>query len=189
MTFLKAYSGNVVPRDQLHLEDGATIAVSPTGDGILRYNDTTKTFQVSIDGAPYVDIGGGGGGGVGMGGVFANANSAVFSGQQDYLIGGSKATTEGEGRAPVPAAGNFSKLYVLPDSVNTLDGDTIVTVRVNGAPTALTATVPALSSAQVSDLVNVAAVAAGDNFSIEVDTLASTVGSMRSIAVGFQYSV
>ena len=56
MTFLKAYSGNVIPRDQLHLEDGATIAVSPSGQGILRYNDTTKTFQVSVDGGPYQDL-------------------------------------------------------------------------------------------------------------------------------------
>ncbi len=188
MTFLKAYSGNVIPRDQLHLEDGATIAVSPGGEGILRYNDGTKTFQVSIDGAAYVDIGGAGGS-VGMGGIFANSNSAILSGAVDYLIGGAKAATEGEGRAPVPAAGSLSNLYVLPSTANTLDGVTVVTVRLNGIASPLTVSVPAGTIAQVSELATVIVVSAGDNFSIEVDSTASTGGSMTSLAVGLQYSV
>lgn len=63
MTFPVAFNGHVLPRDQVHLEDGAGIAVSPAGQGILRYNDSTSSFQVSISGAAYVDIATGAGAG------------------------------------------------------------------------------------------------------------------------------
>lgn len=36
--------------------DGLTAPVSASGSGRIRYNDTTKTFQVSLDGAAYVDV-------------------------------------------------------------------------------------------------------------------------------------
>ncbi len=40
--------------------NGVTAAVSPAGEGRLRYNNTTSTFQVSISGAAYVDLATGG---------------------------------------------------------------------------------------------------------------------------------
>lgn len=41
--------------------NGTTAGVSAAGTGRIRYNDTTKTFQASVDGGAYADIGGGGG--------------------------------------------------------------------------------------------------------------------------------
>lgn len=43
------------------LGDGVAWAVSAAGTGRIRYNDTSKTFQGSADGAAYADLGGGGG--------------------------------------------------------------------------------------------------------------------------------
>lgn len=40
-----------------------TATVSAAGTGKIRYNDTSKTFQASLDGAAYVDFNTGGGGG------------------------------------------------------------------------------------------------------------------------------
>lgn len=40
--------------------NGVAAAVSPAGEGRLRYNNTTSTFQVSISGAAYVDLATGG---------------------------------------------------------------------------------------------------------------------------------
>src|SRR5574338_418969 len=45
----------------LQFDDGlGTATVSAAGKGKIRYNDTTKTFQYSADGAAYVDFGSGG---------------------------------------------------------------------------------------------------------------------------------
>lgn len=191
MTFLKAYSGNVIPRDQLHLEDGVTIAVSPSGQGILRYNDTTKTFQVSIDGDPYVDLGGSGGAGVGMGGIFANlgAGTPLAAPAVDYVLGAAKSATEADGGFLIPADGNLSNLFALPFA-NSMDDVTLVTVRVASAGTPLAVSVPAGGVVLVSDTATVVPVSAGDLVSIELDSSASTLGgTIRGFAIGLQYSV
>jgi hypothetical protein len=190
MTFLKAYSGNVIPRDQLHLEDGATIAVSPTGDGILRYNDTTKTFQVSIDGAAYVDIGGGGApGGPGMGSIFANIGNTAFAAPgPKYILGADQGDTEGQGSGVVPAAGSFQNLFVQPNSNNITGAPLIVTVRVAGVATALTVSIPPSTNLLVSNTADVVAAAPGDIVSIEV-AAPGAGGSIRSLAIGVQFVV
>lgn len=47
----------------LELPDGDLVEVSPAGRARLRFNLATLAVQVSLSGAPYVDIGGGGSGG------------------------------------------------------------------------------------------------------------------------------
>src|SRR5215475_3308158 len=44
----------------LQFDNGlGTATVSAAGKGKLRYNDTTKTFQASVDGGAYANLGGG----------------------------------------------------------------------------------------------------------------------------------
>jgi hypothetical protein len=52
--------GGAVDDGALQWQDGVAAAVSAGGAGAIRYNDTTKTFQRSVDGGPYADFGGGG---------------------------------------------------------------------------------------------------------------------------------
>lgn len=61
----------------LTLPDGAGAAVGAVNTGRLRYNDTTGTLQVSLDGAAYVDLATGT---AAIGGTIANNQIAVGSG-------------------------------------------------------------------------------------------------------------
>ena len=64
MSFPTAFTGHVLPRDYRQFEDGAPAApLSLAGQGVIRYNDTTKTFQVSIDGGAYINVATGAGAG------------------------------------------------------------------------------------------------------------------------------
>lgn len=46
--------------DGLQMPDGTALGVSPVGSGRIRYNNTTKTFQASVDGGAYGSLAGGG---------------------------------------------------------------------------------------------------------------------------------
>lgn len=58
-------SGSAEGANVLYLdsENGISTAVAPANHGRIRYNNTTKTWQVSTDGGAYADISTGGGGG------------------------------------------------------------------------------------------------------------------------------
>jgi len=68
---------------------------------------------------------------------------------------------------PIPGDGTFTSLAVNPFT-NTFDGDTVVTVVVNGADTALAITIPAGSTAIQIDTSDVP-VLAGDFVALKLD--------------------
>lgn len=89
----------------------------------------------------------------------------------------------------MPIAGTLKTLYVTTLSTQDASGDLVVTVRKNGAGTALTTTISAGSAAGVfTDLSNSVTVAAGDKISIELAN-AATAASARvvSITAVFEY--
>lgn len=185
MSFDTAFHGHVLPRNYKFFEDGAATApVSNAGQGAIRYNDSTSSFQVSISGAAYVDIATGDD--VGAIGYNAGTTPVAFS-DVVYVLGSNLATTEGEAQWVAARSGTLKNLYVQA-TANTLDAGTPVTLRINGAPTTVTVTVPLGDVALHSDVANTAAVAAGDLISLEIDASGSTGGSIRGCRLGFQFA-
>ena len=174
------YNCNTV---EFEFDDGATSApLSPSGQGTIRYNDTTKTFQVSIDGSPYIDLSGTGGVAAIIGG---NSGSVVMNFGSTYYLGSAEASaTEDETESIAARDGTLSDLYVKA-AFNNLDAATDFTVRINGVSQDVKVAVPAGSTAQVSDLANSVAVDAGDRIALEADLGASGSGSIRGCAWGF----
>jgi hypothetical protein len=187
MSFPVAFGGHLLPTSSRQFTDGVAAAISNAAQCVLRYNDTAKTLQVSIDGGAYFDIIGVAG--VGYPPVVGNSGSDVISfGVTAYLIAIGFQPAEIDGQFVAPRAGNLSGLFVQA-AVNSLDGDAIVTLRINGAPTAVRVTIPPLGVALVSDTVNSAVVAAGDLISLEVDAAtAPSAGSVSNIAYGFLFT-
>lgn len=185
MSFPVAFSGNVLPRNYRQFEDGAAAPaapLSPAGQGIIRYNDTTRTFQVSINGAAYADLAVAGDAGF-IGGN-SGASSIAF-GISVFALAINHSIVESQKQFIATRSGVLRNLFAQADA-NTLDASTVLTLRINGLGTAVRVSIPALSTAQFSDLVNTAPVAQGDLISLEVDTLASTVNSIVRIAYGYQ---
>jgi hypothetical protein len=120
-----------------------------------------------------------------------NINNPLLFGQKYYMawlaaVNGatplSFGTTEGPFQYPVTAA-VLQDLIVAAISGNTLNGNTKVTIRIKHSgtttATAITVTIPGGSTSAVSDLVHQATYANGDFVSLEVDTTASTSGSLN----------
>lgn len=71
----------------LAMNGGSTAAVSAASTGRLRYNESTNKFQVSLNGAAYVDVSTGAGGGMSIGGAVTSGTtgSLLFVGSGPVL--------------------------------------------------------------------------------------------------------
>jgi hypothetical protein len=85
-----------------------------------------------------------------------------------YSIAGKQSTDENRGAIVAPRSGTISKLYVLPNKVTVAGSSVTVTLRVNGADTALTATSVEGSAAVFSDLIHSKAISAGDIITFKI---------------------
>lgn len=106
------------------------------------------------------------------GSVGFNTTGYLGPGADDVLFG------EAGGRALMPRAGVLRSLRVFLDA-NTLNGNAVVTVRVNGVDTALQVTLPA-GVTEGQDLDDQVAVAAADRVTVEIDTTAAGVGGANA---------
>lgn len=90
-------------------------------------------------------------------------------------------------RMMIPRAGQFRNLRIAINAATPVGETVVVTVRVDDVNTALTATIPASSAAgtEISDLVNVVAVAAGAYVSIEVVSALTGAGNIVTWAFEF----
>ena len=79
----------------------------------------------------------------------------------------------------VPTSGTVKNLYVRTFTAQPATGSLVLTVRKNGADTALTITVPASSAANKtsSDTVNSFAVSAGDRISMKIKNNAAAASA------------
>lgn len=121
--------------------------------------------------------------------------TTTFINSGDGLLGANTTRYLGVGAFPlsntendtvwvVTRAGVLRRLVVRAGS-NTRASATTVTVRRNGVATGITLTIPAGSTATVSDLVNTQAVALGDRISVEVVTGAGG-GTISQIAASVE---
>ena len=76
--------------DWLQANDGTSVGVSPSGTGRIRYNNTTKKFESSVDGASYVLLGG-------VNGSAAAHQVAVYN-TASTVAGSPNLTIDGNGR-------------------------------------------------------------------------------------------
>ena len=183
MAFPTAFTGHVLPRHYRQFEDGvATAPLSPSSQGSIRYNDTQKTFQVSIDGAAYVNLAFAADAGV----IGGNSGSVVVAAAAIvYALGNGHDVAEGNSQFIASRAGLLRNLFAQA-GFNTMDGTTVLTLRRNGVDTAVTVSILTTSTALVSDVANTGSVLAGDLISLEIDGTASGVGSLRGVAYGYQ---
>ena len=101
----------------------------------------------------------------------ANVTTRVY--YWPYTVGFNSTTTINE--IEIKVAGYLANLFFRVDA-NSADTDTVVTVYVNGAATALTVTVPAGSTATISDTTHHVTVAPGDKVAISTVRAAGTFG-------------
>ena len=92
------------------------------------------------------------------------------------------ASTVNEARYVVPRAGTLQRMYVRHNAANGNGNSVVYTVRVNGAPTALTASLASGAIGQASNLVSSVAVVAGDIVDVTaVKALSIGAGNQDSI--------
>lgn len=89
--------------------------------------------------------------------------------------GGTEIATEDGIRIPI--AGTVSRLFVNVGS-NTLNGNAVITVRLQKANTLLAVTVGAGITGVLSNVVNIPVVAANDELTVSVDTTAAGAGAI-----------
>ena len=121
--------------------------------------------------------------GLGGGALYTSfGNSNMGSNQTRYVGVGSSGldATESDVQLVITSSGTLQNLSVQP-VINTRGDDTVATVRLNGADTAITVTIPAGSTSFIQDLANTVAVVAGDLVSIQFVTGGSG-GNFRAIA-------
>ncbi len=182
MSFPTAFTGHVLPRHYRQFEDGvATAPLAPATQGSIRYNDTQKTFQVSIDGAAYVNLAFAADAGF----IGGNSGSVIVAAASTVYALANGHDVEGNSQVLASRPGLLSNLFVQA-GFNTMDDVTVFTLRRNGVDTAVTLSIPAGSTAQFSDVANTGSVLAGDLISLEIDGTASAVGNLRGVAYGFQ---
>jgi hypothetical protein len=85
----------------------------------------------------------------------------------------------------VPRAGTLRRMRVT-STANTLDGETVLTILVNGAPSTLTVTLPA-GIRNGNDNAHTMALNSGDNVAIRVETAGAT-GNIRNLQVTLQFA-
>ncbi len=133
--------------------DPTLIAKMPDGP----VKDALKEADAAIDAS-----GGGGGGGVAL---LQQPDAQLTGGSLRYYMGSFGATTESEGTWTPARAGSITGIAVRVND-NSLSGASTFTVRINGAPTAITVTVPAGTNGEFSFTGSVA-VAVGDRITVE----------------------
>ena len=114
------------------------------------------------------------------------ASSTRFGWAQNFPL-----ATEGDTQFPFPTAGTIRNLYIRTSNTQNAGGSLVLTVRLNGADTALVATVTAGGAAGVySDTSNSFTVAAGDVISFKyVNNYAGGISAvMTGISFEFQAS-
>ena len=110
--------------------------------------------------------------------------SVVATGATNYINPGNTANaTENNVKVPCGFAGTFVGISVYLSTAQPGTGSLVLTLRINGANTALTFTIPAGSAAGVySDLANTVAFTAGDTYNLSVlNNAAANSGSIRSV--------
>lgn len=164
----------------LEFEEGVSAAVSAVGKGAIRYNNTTKTYQVSLNGAPYVDLSTGAG--------VAGVDSFRFVGS------GSVASIVGLDGAWVADRAGTIKTITLHQGTAGGAGSTIIDVNINGV-TIFTnqANRPTVTAAQGNDAIDqvnnmdITAFVAGDQIKVDVDTAQTGPAKDVSVTIAVQY--
>lgn len=155
-------------------EDNADLNSSITAHGLLKKLDNTATNYMDGTGNWSVPAGGGGTNST----IFANAGMLIYYtyGTRYLDLTYGSGTTEGGQKTAVPA-GTMKKMYVYIDT-NTLDGNCVIKLRVNGADPSpnLTVTVGATATGVFTstqdvavadeDLINSAAVESASSGSL-----------------------
>jgi len=112
--------------------------------------------------------------------------SSIDPNQTEYFgLGGITIanSTEVLTNIPIAKAGTLQNFRVWVGT-NTLDIATVFTVRINGVDTGITLTFAATGIGEQTDLVNTAAIVAGDDLTVSVVTAAGT-----GIMDGINYSI
>lgn len=122
-------------------------------------------------------------GGAGAGVFVMQGNFAVAFGQARFADFDGVQTTEVDAQFAMPRAGKINGLS-LRVFTNTLNGVTVVTLRVNGAPTALTFNVGAGVTGFFTLATQEVAVAEGDLISVDIDASAAGSGALDSSKLG-----
>lgn len=147
---------------------GAATYSSSTGViNVPRYDNAQRTLAMFTGGGSLV-------------GVAANTTGFFDPGTTT-----TSSTNEAARAIIVPRAGVLRNLYLRITTTQPASGTLVVTVRVNGANTALTFTIPVNATAAVfSNLVNTVNVNAGDIISVQVqNNAAGTSGAIGAISL------
>lgn len=90
---------------------------------------------------------------------------------------------------PAPRAGTLRRLYVRHNTAGGNGNSVVYTVLINGAATGITVTIPSGAVGQVADLVNTAAVVAGDRISLQLAKALGLAGggvdAQASLEIGY----
>jgi len=106
-----------------------------------------------------------------------------------YLVpgtSGSAITVEAQAGMVAPVGGTLNRLFV-DASVNSYDQNTIITVRINGVPSALTTTLAATVTTG-NDVTNNVVVSPGDVVTVQVDSSASGVGTLDNVRASITFA-
>ncbi len=167
--------------------NGQVLISSSTG--APAWANITAGSNITItNGANSIEIastGGGGGGGSGPTSIIYTSAALSLGdvGGIIYLWASNAGNVEALHQGIVPVAGTISKLYV--DAIaNNSTTDGVVTLKVNGSPTALTTTISALTTGTFTDLTHSISVNAGDLITFEA-AQATTGNITGTISVAF----
>ncbi len=120
-----------------------------------------------------------------------NSGASITDGNSNFLsVTGHKAVDPSEGDVQIvaPRAGTLRDFFVNV-GINSLNGNMVLTVRINGVDTSITVTFGSTETGEQSDTTNTATVAAGDLLSIEVDTTAASAGSALDVRWGMIFRI
>lgn len=173
-------AGSTTAKAFFEFDDGATVPVSAAGEARLRYNDTAKELQASIDGGAFAAIGGGGSGGAVLmwGGNGGNVTSVSFV---PYALFSASTRTPGflGSELVAPRSGTLKNLWVQFLSNQSAGDSHTVEIFVNGTGTGIKVICDDVSPLLTNNSVDTAVVAEGDLIEARVTVLVGTPASKQ----------
>jgi hypothetical protein len=131
-------------------------------------------------------IGSGGGGGGNVGAIIVTGEPFLLANALAYSVGGSNGA-EARNRFAAPRDGTIQNLFVVPNQALAAGSEVVVTVRVNGADTALAVTLtPADGVIGKGNAVNFVNVSQGDLISVQFEETQG-VNSTANVRASFEY--
>lgn len=110
-----------------------------------------------------------------------SATSGTAGASASYFLGigsGAGSTVEGNRQWINPVSGQAQSFFLFTTGAQPSSGSLVCTVRINGADSAVSVTIPALGGAQeISDTTHTAAVAAGDKLTVNCANNATTASA------------